>query len=389
MKFKIYFTLFLCLLLGTLATLLVGVAAPVVYTDQTAAVLATVPKVIHLPTPEPLKAVYMTACYASMPLLRQKLTTLIEETELNAVVIDIKDYTGTVSFDTVGNGCKVADMEEFIKNLHTKGIYVIGRVTVFQDPAYTKLYPELAVQKKSDGSTWKDRKGLAFIDVGAREYWDYIISISKEAEKIGFDEINFDYIRFPSDGNMEDITFPHTGTTTKREMLRQFFEYLDFNLKEIPVKTSADLFGMVTTNSDDLGIGQTLENVLPYFDYISPMVYPSHYPANFNGWLDPNKVPYELIKYVLDSAVKKTESFTSTTLSILNSTSTISTLPERNVRRINKNQIRPWLQDNDYPIHYTAAMVRAQIQATNDAGLSSWMIWDPANIYTKDALLLE
>ncbi|MEK7062976.1 MAG: putative glycoside hydrolase, partial [Patescibacteria group bacterium] len=288
---------------------------------------AEIPKVVHLSTPEPLKGVYMTACVAGMPSLRDKVVALIEATELNAVVVDIKDYTGTISFDAqnTGMGCKVTDMKDFIKVLHDKQIYVIGRLTVFQDPLYTKLHPELAVKKKSDGAVWQDRKGLSFIDVGAKEYWNYIVEISKKAEKLGFDEINFDYIRYPSDGNMNDITFPHTGlpparaggaqagTTTKKEMLRQFFEYLDSSLKDIPLKTSADLFGMVTTNIDDMGIGQTLENALPYFDYISPMVYPSHYPPAFNGWSDPNKVPYEIVRYAMDGASKRTEELASTT----------------------------------------------------------------------------
>jgi hypothetical protein len=188
---------------------------------------------------------------------------------------------------------------------------------------------------------------------------------------------------------MTDIYFGNTGTTTKKEMLRQFFAYLDDNLKSTKLKTSADLFGMVTTNTDDLGIGQTLENALPYFDYISPMVYPSHYPPKFNGWPDPNKVPYEVVKFSLDSAVKRTENFASTSSATLLSTTTLPILPVRNIKRMNKNQIRPWLQDNDYPIHYTSAMVRAQIQATYDAGLTSWMLWDPANTYTREALLVQ
>lgn len=399
MKVKVYSYLFASLFLMGLVAVLVNAATPVEYTSQTAALAGTVHKVLHISTPEPLKGVYMTACIAGMPTLRQKLVSLIEETELNAVIIDIKDYTGTVSFTTgvskidsvslTGKGCKVLLMKEFVKELHQKGIYVVGRIAVFQDPLYTKLHPELAVQKKSTGTVWKDRKGLSFIDVGAREYWDYIVQLSEESEKVGFDEINFDYIRFPSDGDMSDISFPYTNTTTKREMLRQFFEYLDSNLKDIPIKTSADLFGMVTTNTDDLGIGQVLENALPYFDYIAPMVYPSHYPPNFNGWPDPNKVPYELIKYVMDSAVKRTANLASTTLADLKSTSTIVMLPERNIKRLNKNQIRPWLQDNDYPVHYTPLMVKAQIQATYDSGLTSWMLWDPSNTYTKEALIPE
>jgi hypothetical protein len=391
MKVKIYSYLFIGAFLALLGVALVNASSPVEYVSQNATIAENIPKVEHLPTPEPLKGIYMTACAAELPEFREKLVLLIDETELNTVIIDIKDYTGTVSIDAVsgGNGCKVADMKEFVKELHRRRIYVIGRIAVFQDPFYTKIHPILAVKKRSDGSVWRDRKGLSFIDVGAKEYWDYLVQLSKQSEQIGFDEINYDYIRFPSDGDMTDIYFGHTGTTTKKEMLRQFFAYLDDNLKSTKLKTSADLFGMVTTNTDDLGIGQTLENALPYFDYISPMVYPSHYPPKFNGWPDPNKVPYEVVKFSLDSAVKRTENFASTSSATLLSTTTLPILPVRNIKRMNKNQIRPWLQDNDYPIHYTSAMVRAQIQATYDAGLTSWMLWDPANTYTREALLVQ
>ncbi len=354
----------------------------------------TTPKIVekkavkHLKTPEPLKGIYMTQCVAGMPSFREKLVKLIEETELNAVVIDIKDYTGTVAFKTGNNeidklggtGCKVSDMPEFIEELHDKNIYVAGRVTVFQDPLYTKVHPELAVKKLSDKSAvWKDRKGLSFVDVGAKPFWDYIVAIATSSYTIGFDEINLDYIRYPSDGNMKDIYFAHAGTTTKKEMLRKFFEYFDQKVKSTGVITSADLFGMTTTNTDDLGIGQVLEYALLNFDYVMPMVYPSHYPPAFNGWPDPNKVPYEIVKFSMSSAVARDK--------FLYQEVATSTPNAPVLKRINPLQLRPWLQDNDYPVHYTAEMVRKQIQATYDSGLTSWMLWDPANTYTKGALL--
>ena len=184
---------------------------------------------------------------------------------------------------------------------------------------------------------------------------------------------------------MKDIYFSHIGTTTKKEMLRKFFEYLNSKLTGTGIVTSADLFGMVTTNTDDLGIGQILEYALMNFDYVSPMVYPSHYPPTFNGWPDPNKVPYEIVKFSMDAAVARTKFLYGEI-----STSTASTTPDLALmNRVNPLQLRPWLQDNDYPVHYTADMVRKQIQATYDAGLTSWMLWDPANTYTMEALLSE
>ena len=341
----------------------------------------------HLTTPEPLKSIYMTQCVAGTPSFREKLVKLVGETELNAIIIDIKDYTGTVSFETdnptidevYGGGCKVSDMQDFVESLHEKNIYVIGRVTVFQDPAFVKMHPDLAVKRASDGGVWKDRKGISFIDVGAKPFWDYIVAIATSSYAIGFDEINFDYIRFPSDGNMKDISFAHTGATAKKEMLKKFFEYLDQKLAGTGIVTSADLFGMTTTNTDDLNIGQVLEYALLNFDYVAPMVYPSHYPATFNGWPDPNKVPYEIIKFSMDSAVAR--------VNFLKEEMASSTPDSSLLNRLGPKQLRPWLQDFDYPVHYTKEMVRAQIQATYDTGLTSWMLWDPANTYTREALL--
>ncbi len=356
----------------------------------------------YISTPASTKTIYMTACVASTIEFKQELVDLIDSTEINSVIIDIKDFTGTISYNTgknlegeKGPGCRATDMQEFIKILHEKGIYVIGRITVFQDPFYSNLHPELAVKKASDGSVWKDHKGLSFIDVGAKAYWDYIIELATLSHQAGFDEINFDYIRFPSDGNMKDIYFSHAAgvladnpTLGKQIALENFFKYLKENIDKYNVQaekegrkklvTSADLFGMTTTNYDDLNIGQVLERALPYFNYIAPMVYPSHYPANFNSWTDPNKVPYELIHYVMKAAYDRVET-------MKNSTST----PESVRNFISTDQLRPWIQDFDYGGNYGPKEVRAQIQATYDVGLDSWMLWAPSNKYTVEALNKE
>ena len=159
--------------------------------------------VTHIETPEPLKALYMTSCVTATQSWRQSLKELIESTELNAVVIDIKDYTGTVSFpnnfpkSSPQKGCVVSDMKEFIGELHAKNIYVIGRISVFQDVSYSNLFPELAVKNKA-GEVWRDNKGLSFIDVGAKPYWDYVVQISERAYELGFDELNYYYLPYPS-----------------------------------------------------------------------------------------------------------------------------------------------------------------------------------------------
>jgi len=344
----------------------------------------------HVSLPSQVKGIYMTACVAGTPSFRDKLVKLIEETELNTVVIDVKDYSGTVSFDIAdplvsensAGGCRVEDMREFVQSLHEKNIYVVGRITVFQDPFYAKKHPDLAVKKASNTSAlWKDGKGISYIDVGAKDYWKYIVALSKGAYKEGFDEINYDYVRFPSDGNMQDIYFPFSEKRLsaesgfgKAEALRDFFSYLHDEMKDTGAVLSADLFGMTMTNYDDMNIGQVLEYAAPYFDYIAPMVYPSHYPTGFNGYKNVNDHPYDIVKFSMDFGVKRLEAMANST----------TTIPGRG--KVSKNQLRPWLQDNDYPVHYTPEMVRTQIQATYDAGLDSWMLWDAGNTYTKAAL---
>ncbi len=372
------------------------------------------PPVAHLPTPEPLKAIYMTACVVGTPSFRNELVKLVGETELNAIVIDIKDYSGYLSFapatstlaDFVSPRCMAPDMKEFLKNLHDKGVYTIGRITVFQDPVLTKSRPDLAVKKASDGSTWRDYKGLSFTDPGAKEVWDHHVRIAKEAYAIGFDELNFDYIRFPSDGPMTDIAFSWSGNRDKSDVLEDFFTYLSEQLHQQPnpspltkggthsdvpgVVLSADLFGMTTTNTDDLNIGQVLEKAAPHFDYIAPMVYPSHYPPRFDGFDNPNKYPYEVVKFSMDSAVKRFRA--TTTPVVMNNTGPISTTTKSILypkKQWDPLKLRPWLQDFDYGGNYDIAEVKAQMQAVYDAGLTSWMLWAPSNRYTKGALIPE
>ena len=324
----------------------------------------------HIERPEMMKSLYMTACVAGTPSWRERLAKLIDDTELNSIVIDIKDFSGMVSYDTElsdfvpNSNCFVRDMKDFIEELHSRNIYVIGRVTVFQDSTFTKEFPEFAVKKK-DGTTWKDRKGLAFVDVGSKPYWEHIVKLAKKAYEDGFDEINFDYIRYPSDGNMENIWFSQSNaSSTKAENLGIFFSYLRANIEEGKPIISGDLFGMTTTNNDDLNIGQKLEVALKNFDYVYPMVYPSHYPATWNGFKNPAEHPGEVVKLAMQGAVEKARG--------------ASTTPDK---------LCPWIQDFDLGATYTAGMVRAQIQSTYDVGLKCWLLWDAGNNYTPSALL--
>lgn len=361
----------------------------------------------HLPTPQPVRAIYMTQCAVGTPSLRDSLVKLIDASpDLNAVVIDIRDYTGYISFKTddpmlkeyVSDACGAPDMKSFIEELHRKNIYVIGRITTFQNPAYTKRHPDQAVQRKG-GGVWKDRKGLSFVDVGAKPYWETVVRLAQVSYGLGFDELNFDYIRFPSDGDMAAADYSWDRGKTKPEALEGFYQYLHGQLRSEGVTggvngpvLSVDLFGMTATNEDDLNIGQVLERAMPYFDYIDPMVYPSHYPSGFNGYKNVNEHSYDIVHAAMKRAVERTvatttpiESFAFTPLPRTGTSS--PQLYEKPSYPASK--IRPWLQSFDYPVTYTAAMVAAQIKANSDAGLHSYLFWDPANKYRSLRQVLQ
>lgn len=329
----------------------------------------------HVKTPAAVKGIYMSQCVVGTPSFRDSLVKLISETELNSVVIDIKDFTGKIAFpsdhpvlaDSVSKECGARDMRDFIASLHERDIYVIGRITVFQSPHHTGTHPEWAIKQKSNpDKVWKDFKGLSFIDVSAKPYWDYIVTLSKEAYNLGFDELNYDYIRYPSDGPMSEVYSTWGKELTKPEALKAFYKYLSEQVKPTGAVISADLFGMTTTNKDDLNIGQILEDALTYFDYVAPMVYPSHYPPGFLGYKNPAAYPYEIIKYAMDEAVKRAVAINQP-----------------------KEKLRPWLQDFNLGAPYTAEMIKKQKQATYDAGLTSWLLWNAGNKYTRGGLEVE
>jgi len=407
----------------TLQTVQSNQSAPTV-TNQADLIATTEPHtevdsrrvVTHVPIPDAVRSIYMSACVAGTPSFRDRLVTLINETELNAVMIDIKDYSGTISFRPEGASwlpawegasCGARDMREFIASLHAQGIFVIGRITVFQDPFYAPQHPDLAVQQSDQQTVWRDGKGLAFIDVAAKPYWDHIVELAVESYNVGFDELNFDYVRYPSDGNMQDIYFPQSTLgqygADKAANLEAFFAYLKEQLddesafaavrhehtgreKSIPW-TSADLFGMTASNYDDLSIGQVQERAVPYFDFIAPMVYPSHYPHGFLNGRNPNDFPYEVVYKAMSSGVQRLQASTTPVVGFAHTRIGTSTPAVFDKPVFGPDKLRTWIQDFDYGGDYDAADVRAQIQASYDAGVTSWMIWAPSNRYTRAALL--
>jgi hypothetical protein len=334
--------------------------------------------------PQYIKAIYATNWSAGSAKKVEYFFDLLNTTELNAIVIDIKDYTGVVGYEPLTQELKekttwekrIPRINALIKRLHDSGIYVIGRIAVFQDGALVKTRPDLALRSKATGAVWGDRKNVHWLDTASEDVWNYNAEIANDALARGFDEINFDYIRFASDGNISDIVYPfYDRITPKGDVLHKFFVHMRNLLPD--AKLSADFFGEATY-TDESGIGQRMKDVFGEFDFIAPMIYPSHYANGFNGYANPANAPYEVVHYSMEQAIAKAMRYA-------------TTAPTSTPLRAT---YRPWLQDFNLGTIYTADMVRAQIQALDDLSgtsttplISGWMLWNASNVYTKSALL--
>lgn len=331
----------------------------------------------HIKQPEIIKGIYLTA-YSAGTKRFDELLELIKNTELNAMVIDIKTGSGEIAFEpTNPNLTKyssvnpiINDLDELVKKAHNADVYLIARNFVFQDPAVVKKHPEWAVQNKY-GGVWKDWKGVTWLDPSVRGVWDYNVLLSKEIYDRGFDEINFDYIRFPSDGPMANIEYDFWDGVDRATTMKKFFAHLDENLRQKKIPISVDLFGLTCCNKGDMSIGQKVVDAYQHFDAVAQMVYPSHYYGGFIGKANPADFPYEVVKYSMDESKKKFEEFHTENPDFSGNFATL----------------RPWLQDFDIGAVYDAQKVRAQIQAAYDAGCSGWMIWNARNVYEESAFL--
>ncbi|MEK7625022.1 MAG: putative glycoside hydrolase [Patescibacteria group bacterium] len=317
------------------------------------------------------KAVYLTAYSAGSSKKLNEIISLIDRTELNAVVMDIKDYSGLVLFKTkvpLANKLHLVDnrysnLSSTIKKLHDHHIYVIARQTVFQDPVLAEKSQDLAL-KKVGGGLWRDHKGLAWVDPTKKGVWDYNVAIAKDAVEYGFDEINFDYIRFPSDGNMKTVVYSNLKEK-KYQVMAKFYEYLNSKLRQLPVWISLDFFGFVMekTGEDDMNIGQRLEDALPMTDYISPMMYPSHYPSGHLGLANPAAHPALVIRNGMTLGAPRFEG--------------------------KRAELRPWIQAFNMGAVYDGSMIRAQIDEIEKFPNAGWLLWNAANRYSGAGLKAE
>ena len=336
--------------------------------------------------PEVFKGIYLSFWSASMPSRVDNAIQLAQDGLINTVVIDVKDAMGRVGFDSSvpqvveyrSRERIISDLSALVRKLHAGGLHVVARMVTFNDPMLARARPDLAVHSKvlldekgpqlSAETFWQDERGLLWVDPGSREAWDYNIAIAKDVLSRGVDEVNFDYIRFPSGGSLDDMHLPVTAEDEpKRDVIVRFFKHLREQLPD--ARLSADLFGLVTVSHDDLGIGQVIEDALPYFDALCPMVYPSHYAEGFYGFENPAEHPYEVVNYSMRLANERLRAHA-------------ATAPLR-------AELIPWLQDFNIGAEYDADMVRAQIRAVSDAmgeDYRGFLLWSPKNQYSTAAL---
>lgn len=319
------------------------------------------------PPPEApwVKGIYLTSWMTGNHQFIEKIIGFTGRTEINSVVIDVKDDTGLLSYPStvalareIGSGIRKYDPAKVLALLKQHRIYTIARIVVFKDPLLAKKRSDLAVLS-SQGGLWRDKLGLCWVDPHNQKVWEYNVGIAKEAARLGFDEIQFDYVRFTSDGPIQYCRYPGADERPKADVIRDFLKFAYQELHPLGVKVSADLFGLTCSSRDDLGIGQILEKVAPHVDIICPMVYPSHYPKGVYNIANPDAEPYKTIFQSLSFAKKRLDALT---------------LDHPLV-------IRPWLQDFSLRQVYRREQLLAQIKAVRDAGFREFIFWNPGNKY--------
>ncbi len=323
-----------------------------------------------------VKGIYVTAHSAGGARL-PKLLSLLDKTDLNSMVIDIKDDNGYLTYPTdnaellkLGTAKKyIKDIPSLMSQLKEHDVYPIARIVVFKDTVLAEKHHELSYVRP-DGTLWKNGKGDAFVNPYSKEVWDYNIAVAKEAAKLGFKEIQFDYVRFPEGFEKKADTLKYEKTDISRvDAVAGFVKYAREQLAPLNVRVSVDIFGYAASVPAAEGIGQDFVKISKYVDVISPMVYPSHYSTGWFGASNPDTSPYQVIKGSMVDTHKKLDPIGSY-----------------------KPVIRPWIQDftaswlgKGHYIKYGKTEVEAQIKALHDTGVEEYLLWNAGNSYTESA----
>jgi hypothetical protein len=324
--------------------------------------------------PQMIKAAYLTYFGVGHKEIRGRVLDLAARTEINAVVIDVKGDRGWILYRTEvpealavgaqGPGT-LKDFDALMADLKARGIYTIARIVTFKDNILANGRPELAVIDTRTGKPWIDNEKLAWVDPFREEVWKYNVAIAREAVKRGFDEVQFDYVRFPTDGKLGVAKYAKTNSKeTRLPAIAGFLGTARRELGPLGVYVAADVFGYTAFNENDTDIGQRIEELAPHLDYVCPMVYPSGYHVGIPGFRNPVQHPYEIVH------------------------ESVRLIRQRSAH--SKVRVRPWLQDfKDYAFDkriFGVTEVRAQIKGADDAGAVGWMLWNPRNDYTAGAL---
>jgi hypothetical protein len=327
-----------------------------------------------LEPPRDIRAIYLNA-WAFGGRRFYDLVRLADSTEINAFVIDVKDDTGYLTYRSevptaieigANEQRRARDTDERLRVLQARGIHTIARIVVAKDPLLAQRKPAWAVHHVN-GGLWRDRLDFAWVDAFHDSVWVYAAQLAAEAVRMGFAEVQYDYVRFPDEppSRMASALFAARDSgETKRQGVARGLAILRERTKPLGVPFTIDVFGLTTTATGDLGIGQLWEDLVTSADVVLPMVYPSHYYRGMYQSRHPNGEPYRIVRRALEDALRRSTPLGKTA------------------------EIRPYLQAFTLgPPRYTPAEVRAQIRAVNDLGLSSWVLWNPRSAYDPGIFL--
>jgi len=334
----------------------------------------TTPPVAHVPRPDTLRGLYVNR-WAALGDRMWRLVDVAKRTEVNALVIDVKDDRGFVLYPSrvplahaigadTNRPMSPKRLRAILDTLRANGIFPIARIVVAKDPLLASRKLEWAIKRKSDLQPWLDKNGRPWLDASQRGIWQYAADLAREAYDLGFSEVQFDYVRFPDEDRIiHEAVFPLANGRTRAQIIRDQLGYTRGLLASANVPMTIDVFGLTATDTTDMGIGQKWEMFVDRADVVLPMVYPSHFAPGTYGVANPNAHPYTMI----DRAIKD--------------------MKRRSSSIAHAARIVPWYQDFTLgPPHYEAEHVRAQIRAGYDNGVPSWVLWNPGSRYHEDAL---
>lgn len=303
-----------------------------------------------------------------------QLLAIADSTEINALVIDMKDEFGLnyLSADSsiarnAGTQTKIRNVRALLDSLKAHGVLAIARLVVYKDSVASRMNPDDVI-RRPDGSAWRDHKGLSWVNPYSTKIQEYNLTVAEELVRMGFGEIQWDYIRFPEPyKSLPPQVFPHSDGQSKPDAIATFLGKAQTRLHALGVRSTADIFGLVTTVPGPLEVAQHWEKLAPVTDVLLPMVYPSHYPRGALGEPRPNAAPYAIVNKAITRARQRNDAL-----------------------GLSGERVRPYLQAFSLgQPPYGAAEVRQQIKAVYDAGYRGWVLWHPGSKYEPFVPALE